>query len=414
MADFAIESLLQKSIGLKVTTIGKTALDRAVQRRMRALLIDEKADYQQILNSSAFELKELIEEVVIPETWFFRDREPFKVMTEYLLSQWGPGHKNNLFRVLSAPCSTGEEPYSLAMTLFKTGWPSDKFTVYGVDISQRSIYKAKEGAYTDNSFRGVDLDYRADFFTRDKSGNYILNSNIRDKVFFQTGNILDSSFMDGLGLFNVIFFRNVLIYFDAPARYHALTTLYKILDDDGILFVGHAEANLLNNSPFTPLPHPQAFAFHKKTKPAHKSSLFSEQNLQGEEHKVRRKISTGKKLFALRQYNKTELPGLQTARDLADKGELQKATEICQTYIDQHGPSAQAFFLLGVIRYAADDLPQAENLFRKALYMDPNHEETLIFLSLLKEKTGDMVEVKKLKQRIARLRKNTVASPSSR
>ena len=414
MADFAIESLLQKSIGLKVTTIGKTALDRAVQRRMRALLVDEKTDYLQMLNASTAELKELIEEVVIPETWFFRNPEPFKAMTEYLLTQWGPHHKNNLLRVLSAPCSTGEEPYSLAMALVSSGWAHEKFTVYGIDISQRSIDKAKKGVYTDNSFRGADRDFRADFFTRDINGNYLLNSNIRDKVFFQTGNILDSSFIEGLGLFNVIFFRNVLIYFDARARHHALATLCKILDDDGILFVGHAEAGLLNNSPFTPLPHTQAFAFQKKTRPPHGDSPYSEKPHGGEKPFARRKVSSDKKLFSSRQKDKAEPPDLRTARDLADKGELQKATEICQAHIDQHGPSAQAFFLLGVIGDAGDDLPRAENFFRKALYMDPNHEETLIFLALLKEKTGDITEAKKLKQRIARLRKNTAADPSSR
>ena len=92
---------------------------------------------------------------------------------------------------------------------------------------------------------------------------------------------------------------------------------------------------------------------------------------------------------------------------MADKGELRKATEICEEYIDRCGPSPQAFFLLGIIRDAADDIGQAEKLFRKAIYMDPNHEEALTFLALLAERTGDIAEAKNLKQRITRLKNNT-------
>ena len=79
-----------------------------------------------------------------------------------------------------------------------------------------------------------------------------------------------------------------------------------------------------------------------------------------------------------------------------------------EAYLDQHGPSAQAYFLLGIIRDAVDDAIQAEKLFRKTLYLNPNHEEALFLLSLLAEQTGDVTEAKNLKQRIARLKDNTV------
>ena len=87
MAAFEIEALLQKEMGLKVTSIGKATLDRSVQRRMKTLLVDDKNAYVELLKSSVFELKELIEEVVIPETWFFRDKEPFKAMVKHMVTQ---------------------------------------------------------------------------------------------------------------------------------------------------------------------------------------------------------------------------------------------------------------------------------------------------------------------------------------
>jgi chemotaxis protein methyltransferase WspC len=405
MPDFKIESLLQKTIGLKVTSIGKATLDRSVQRRMKALSINDKKAYVEKLNSSVLELKELIEEVIIPETWFFRDQEPFKAITQFLVAQWLPKHKNNLFRVLSAPCSTGEEPYSVTMTLLGSGWPADKFSIHGVDISNRSIARAKKGVYTEHSFRGTDLSYRGKFFKKDKK-IFILNKNICEMVHFHTGNILNSTFMEGLGLFDVIFLRNVLIYFDELARHQAIATLYKILADDGILFVGHAEANLFNNSPFTPAPYSQAFAFHKKTKREPGTKAGVERTFPTKIPPESRTPMV-KRPSPFQKKSKNNQLDLKVARQLADKGELQKATKICKTYLDQHGPSAQAYFLLGIIHDASDDTIQAEKLFRKALYLNPNHEESLIFLSFFAEQTGDITEAKNLKQRIARLKDTT-------
>jgi chemotaxis protein methyltransferase WspC len=411
MSDFVIEALLQKVIGLKVTSIGKATLDRSVQRRMRALSIEDKSAYAEKLHSSALELHELIEEVIIPETWFFRDREPFKAMTKFLETQWGPKHKKKQFRVLSAPCSTGEEPYSLTMTLLNSGLDTEKFTVHGVDISHRSIARAKQGVYKEHSFRGTERIYRINFF-KQINNSYILNTNVRNKVHFHTGNVLNRSFMEGLGTFDVIFFRNLLIYFDALARQQAIATLYKILADDGLLFVGHAEANLFNNSPFTPTSYTHAFAFNKKAK---QQLMVQDKEKTTYPSKSDKKPKTllAKKIPPFHQKSQNQLPDLMFARELADNGKLQKATEICEEYLDQCGPSAQAFFLLGIIRDASDDTSQAEKLFRKALFLDPNHEETLVFLSLIAEKTGDFAEAKKLKQRIDSLKNNTALHSSN-
>ncbi len=408
MADFEIEALLQKAMGLKVTSIGKATLDRAVQRRMKSLALADKDAYVEKLKSSALELKELIEEVVIPETWFFRDEEPFKVMIKFLVNQWVSKHRNNLFKVLSVPCSTGEEPYSIAMALISSGWPAEKFTVHAVDISHRSIARAKEALYTGHSFRGSDLAYRAQYFEQ-KQKYYQLKKNVRNKVHFHVGNVLNKAFMEGLGLFDVIFFRNVLIYFDALSRHQAIATLYKILADDGILFVGHAEANLFSNSPFTPAPYPQAFAFQKKSK----EQLREETKDPRAAVQVKPRKSFARRLFPFQKKAQKDQPDLSLARKLANKGELQKATAICEEYLDQCGPSAEAFFLLGIIRDAANDIGQAEKLFRKALYLEPNHEEALIFLSLLAEKTGDTTEAKALKQRLDRLQDKTASNPTN-
>jgi chemotaxis protein methyltransferase WspC len=399
MPDFAIEALLQKTMGLKVTSIGKRTLDRSVRVRMKALSIDDKSDYVKKLESSILELRELIEEVVIPETWFFRDKYPFLALNKYLVTKWIPLHRKNILRILSVPCSTGEEPYSITMSLLNNGFPADKFTVHAVDISSRALQRAKASIYTEHSFRGDDLRYRSQYFQKTKK-SYVINKAVRKKVHFHNGNILNPFFMKGLGLFDIIFCRNVMIYFDALSRHQAIETLGQILSDDGLLFVGHAEANLLTNSPFIPTSFTQAFAFHKKPKETNNSNSITVDPGQPRQKK------TGTKYlypFQRRQTSNTE-PDLVLARQLADKGELAAATKICEEYLDQYGPSAQAFFLLGIINDAADDTKQSEKLFRKAIYLNPNHEEALVFLSLLTEKQGDVNEAKALKQRINRLK----------
>jgi chemotaxis protein methyltransferase WspC len=407
MSNLEIEALLHKTIGLKVTSIGKVTLERSVQRRMEALSIKNKKEYVEKLHSSVLELRELIEEVIIPETWFFRDQIPFKIITQFLVSQWLPKHKNNLFRVLSAPCSSGEEPYSMAMTLFDAGLPSDKFSIHGVDISTRSIARAQKGIYTKHSFRGSDVNFQRKFFKKENN-IFILNKNICENVHFHTGNILNSTFMEGLGLFDVIFFRNVLIYFNERARNQSITTLYKILADDGILFVGHAEATLFNNSPFTPAPYSHAFAFHKKIKRELKDKSCVKEILPTTAPpKSRTQIA--KNTYPFQEKTNKNLTDLKVARKLADKGEFKKATKICEAYLDHHGPSADAYFLLGIIHDAADDMVQAERSFRKVLYLNPYHEEALFFLSLFAEQTGDITEAKILKKRIARLKNNTTS-----
>jgi chemotaxis protein methyltransferase WspC len=400
MSDFEIEALLQKAMGLKVTSIGKTTLDRSIQSRMKALFMQDKEAYVEKLQSSALELKELIEEVVIPETWFFRDKEPFNILNQFLVTKWLPKHKNNMLRLLSVPCSTGEEPYSITMSLLSSGWSEDKFTVHAIDISRRSLERAKNAVYTEHSFRGVDQVFKSQYFKK-VNKSYLLNKSVRKKVHFRNGNILNPLFMEGLGVFDVIFCRNVLIYFDALSRHQAIKTLSQLLSDDGILFVGHAESQLFSNSPFIRAQFPQAFAFYKK--PAETKSPQIDSSVPG---KSTSKTPGPKHLYPFQRSKPSSKakPNLTLARQLADKGQLAEATRICEDHLDQFGPSAQAFFLLGIIYDADDDTNQAEKLFRKAIYLDPNHEESLVFLSLLAERQGDSNEAKTLKQRLNRLK----------
>lgn len=397
MADLEIEALLQKTVGLKVTAVGETTVGHSVQRRMKALGITDKRVYVAKLKSSALELKELIEEVVIPETWFFRDSVPFKAFIQFLESKWIPKHNSGHLNVLSVPCSTGEEPYSLAMTLLHYGWPPEKFSIHAVDISSRSIARAKEAVYSEHSFRDEDIHYRDHYFQK-KQKAFILHKTVREKVQFHVGNLLNNAFMNRLGIFDVIFFRNVLIYFDTLSRHQSIITLENILTDDGMLFVGHAEASLFSNSPFNPALYSRAFAFQKKPKQTFITAA-------GEPPPITTNQPIATRLFPNRPEPVTASADLKYARELADRGDISKAAAICEEHLKRSGSSAEALFLMAVIRDAAGDTEQAERLFHKTLYLKPDHEDALLFLLLQAEKKGDLLEARTLKQRIESIHK---------
>jgi chemotaxis protein methyltransferase WspC len=398
MSDTRIESILRQEVGLDNRFLSGERLQRTVMQRMEVLGFSDRDAYFAKLRSSAEELDKLIEEIVIPETFFFRERAPFEAMLRHLDSCWEKTHASRTMNLLSVPCATGEEPYSLAMVLTEAGVAPERFAIHGIDISSRLIARAREGVYAKNSFRGKDISYRDRFFTADGKF-YNLIPAIREKVRFHAGNVLHTPFMESLGLFDVIFFRNVLIYFDADAIKRAMANLNRILAVDGLLFVGHAEANLVDTSFFSHAPHIQAFAFHKKNS--------SPRALQPAEPvaapPVQKDRSRGGKAKPSTANDAQQEPDLLRAQQLADRGELDRAAVLCKEHLQQCGPSAAAFFLLGIISENTGDPERAETFYRKALYLEPHNKEILLFLSLLTEMKGDREEAAILAKRLKRL-----------
>src|SRR6185295_15015300 len=162
-------------------------------------------------------------------------------------------------RLLSLPCSTGEEPYSMVMSLFDAGIPADAFRVDAVDISTRVIAQAGRGVYGKNSFRGKELAFRDRHFEPMVHG-YRLNEAVRTPVHFQQGNLFAADFLPGAEIYDVVFCRNVLIYFDRSTQDRALRVLNRLLRDKGVLFVAPAETSLPASHGLVSTNEPLAFA----------------------------------------------------------------------------------------------------------------------------------------------------------
>ena len=263
MIQAAIEALLRQKIGLDALTVGSNTITRAVNRRMTDCGLTDANVYFAKLQTSATELEELIETVVIPETWFFRDREPFVFLSGYAVSEWLPKNPGRTLRVLSLPCSTGEEPYSIAIALLEAGLNPRNFSIDAADISKVALKKADRAVYGKNSFRDKNLDFRDRYFTGLGGDIYQLNDLVRGKVNFIQGNILDSYFLVNQIPYDVIFCRNVLIYFDEAGRIQTVQLLNRLLKKTGILFLGHSESGQKLPNQFVSVRHSLAFAYRK-------------------------------------------------------------------------------------------------------------------------------------------------------
>src|SRR6266404_5264189 len=184
------QDLLKQTMGLDAASIGDSAVERAVQQRLAVCDVEDRDAYLDYVRASETELQELIEAVIVPETWFFRDHEAFVALGKVVLEEWLPAHSEGKLRLLSAPCSTGEEPYSMAMALFDAGLPGSRFHIDAVDISARALAQARRALYGRNSFRGRNLRFRDRYFQPAAHGHHLAEA-VRKQVHLRRANLLD-------------------------------------------------------------------------------------------------------------------------------------------------------------------------------------------------------------------------------
>ena len=233
---------------------------------MREIGVVDMAAYACWVRQSEPELQALIEEVVVAESWFFRDERPFQRFCEYVRARWLGDALRPTLRVLSLPCAGGEEPYSIAMTLSDLGLPVRRFQIDAVDISARRLAIARLGVYSANAFRSGDLSFRTRYF-RESSKGYELDTSIRSTVCFVQASVLDPLLLEGAPPYDVVFCRNLLIYLDAPARLSVLKAIERLLKADGLLFIGHADRlDVVGMDPkFVADGDPACFVYRPKT-----------------------------------------------------------------------------------------------------------------------------------------------------
>ena len=402
---------LKERIGLDVTSVGPAIIERAVRQRTTLSQAAHADEYWLLLQGSREEQQALIEAVIVPETWFFRYPESFATLGKLARKRLGELNNMRALRILSLPCSTGEEPYSIAMALLDAGLKPHQFKVDGMDVSPLSVDKARRALYGKNSFRGQDLDYRERHFTPEQDGHRV-NENVREQVRLQVGNVLDPTLLASEPAFDFVFCRNLLIYFDQPTQKQVFEVLKRLTHVDGVLFIGPAEGSLLGRLGMRSIGIPQSFAFSRHSDP-HPEPLPTPKPVTlpvslppraAPPAVVRQRpfASVTPLPVSGKASNPDAATLLANIAALANEGKSAEARAACEQYLRSHEPVAQVFYWLGLLSDVVGLTLEAQGFYRKALYLEPQHPEALMHLAALLQAQGDSVGARRLQERAAR------------
>jgi chemotaxis protein methyltransferase WspC len=390
----AVEKKFADTLGISTAAYGCKTVERMISQAVKRTGAADAETYIERLSGSFDEMEHCLEDLVVPETWFFRDREPFVLLRQHLCGSWFPSHPGRTARILSLPCSSGEEPYSIAITLLDAGILPGRFHLDAADISRRALDAAKAADYGKGSFRQELTPSQEAHFIHTRRGRR-LNDAVVKCVRFHRANIIDPSLFAGSESYDVIFCRNILIYLTDEARRKALANIDRLLAADGLLFTGHAEVGIFQQQGYTAVRHPRAFACRRAGKsdgerPARSTVLHTVS--------LTPPVPTGERFEICPQQTQETQTTPQTSESgalpadalaLADQGRFDEAETLCLRYLRENPPHADVYCLLGLICETARRTEAAEEHYLKALDLAPDHYETLIHLSLLYRQRGD-------------------------
>lgn len=252
-----IRDLIRDYCGIFFDDSSRFLIERRLSRRVRTHHLDDFRDYYRMLlydRKRDEELTAIIDLLTVNETYFFREQNQLKAFSEEILPELKNSRREKRLRLWSAGCSTGEEPYTVAMLILEYGnlhgWDIE---ILGSDINQRVLTTARRGVYRKTSFRCTEP-YFAEKYFREESGLYTISDKVKQLVSFSCLNLLDPFKIKLVGQMDVIFCRNVLIYFDYEARKRVVDNFYERLVEGGYLLLGHAES-LMNISTSFALMH---------------------------------------------------------------------------------------------------------------------------------------------------------------
>jgi chemotaxis protein methyltransferase WspC len=444
-----VTDLLRERIGLDPETLGPGTLPRAVGSRMSALGLTAPAEYAARLAVDPHEFGTLLGDLTVPETWFFRGglfTRLAALVAEAVRGREAPTR----YRILSVACSTGEEPYSLAIALLEAGVSPDGWTIDALDLDARSVERARLGHFGELSFRQTDPALRRRYF-RPAGRAWELDPTVRSLVRFRQANLFDPFVLAGEGPFDLVFCRNLFIYLHPAARGRALDTLDRLLAVGGLLCMGHAEPLELMDPRFERTGSEGDFLYRRKVDgDCQASEVRTKGGVAGAEgdrspgialapgtvhfpgsgaggqlsrgapglrsHSApatrmrtpsRESLRRGFEDLAPATRADTEASTppdalLARAREQADGGRLDEALGTCRECLARAGPSASLYGLMGVLHQARRETDEAAACFQRALYLEPEHGDALTHLMLLCQERGDHQQAARLRRRLDR------------
>ncbi|MBK8394486.1 MAG: protein-glutamate O-methyltransferase CheR [Leptospiraceae bacterium] len=237
------QNLIYELAGLSMTVVKKPLVGNRLVKRLRYYEVESFLEYYEILIDKEYEHERqiFVDLMTTNETSFFREQVHFDFMVTNII---GRIKSDEIFRVWSAACSSGEEPYSIGM-LLEDKLKSDHWQIIASDISSRVLEKSMEGLYPIDKSEKIPMDYLKKYCLKgikDKTGYFKISDGIRSKIQFRPINL--NEHFPNIGKFAVIFLRNVMIYFNKETRIKLISKMASKLNEGGYLFIGHSETLL--------------------------------------------------------------------------------------------------------------------------------------------------------------------------
>jgi chemotaxis protein methyltransferase CheR len=241
-----VRDAIYRRTGIWFTDASRYLLQKRLSPRARELSFDSLQKYFYFLQydpRADGEFDVIYDLVTTNETYFFREPAQFTAFVEEIVPELVSAKAVKKIRVWSAGCSSGEEPYSIAMLLQEAGWfDRASFEIFASDLNQQVLARARKGHYREAAFRSTDPTLREKYFARQADGSWHIADSIRNRVSFGRVNLYDEARVALLGSLDVIFCRNVIIYFDDASKKSVVRNFYNRLLDGGYLLLGHSES----------------------------------------------------------------------------------------------------------------------------------------------------------------------------
>jgi chemotaxis protein methyltransferase CheR len=248
-----IRDFIHDYCGIYFDDGSKYLLERRLSRRLEQHRLKNFEEYYHFLRydrKREEELVILVDNLTTNETYFFRESPQLQAFSAEILPELSHMLADRkVLRIWSAGCSTGEEPYTIAMLLLESGdwWRNWNIEILGSDINQRVLHTARKGVYKKSAFRATSPEMLAKYFVCDEKGDYRIIDRVKELVSFSCLNLLDPYKTSLINNMDTVFCRNVIIYFDREAKKKVIESFYHKLRGGGYLLLGHSES-LINIS----------------------------------------------------------------------------------------------------------------------------------------------------------------------
>jgi chemotaxis protein methyltransferase CheR len=419
------KQLLLRSCGHSFEKEREQALSASICRRMAVHGIDMFNAYYSLLLRDQVELLCLTELLTVNETYFFREPEHLNLMVDRLLPEIMGARKERPIRILSAGCSTGEEPYSVAMMLQDKFGDECKrlFAITGVDIDSAVVSSAKKGVYGKGSFRGMKKSLLERYFEPVGVDRFQINDLIRKRVEFEVVNLLAGNYPEVMQMPDIILYRNVSIYFPRPVQEEIFTRLSELLADLGCLLVGASET-IHHDLGILSLVREDSLFFYRKTPPL----IFEERRRSSRSYippgrvrnvspqtvsitavkpvathsrnqEIPAKDGTPKQFSKYRQVDIRE--HFDAAIQHAHNKEHDKALKVLDSIIEQDDTFEKAKCLKGSLLLSISKFDEAHDICNNVLSRDSLCLEAYLMLGIIERQRGNIdIAIKRFREAI--------------